>query len=192
LAGSADGTKLFTAAQPSAEGPIDFILRSTNSGATWERTSAPAPWQSLACSADGTRLVALTFGPNVDSPIYTSEDSGLTWASIQFTGNVAVRFTGRRVLGRWMQYGSSIGRDWDLHSPIHPHPCSKCHQFRKRSATTLLDYSFDGLCSQQNSEVTGGGWTEVLTSPVLDYTHLRYEVRLPVQKQDIFYRLVRK
>jgi photosystem II stability/assembly factor-like uncharacterized protein len=52
------------------------IYLSTNSGITWTHSSAPdAMWQSVACSADGTKLVAsVSLGP-----IYISTDSGITW-----------------------------------------------------------------------------------------------------------------
>ena len=52
------------------------IYRSVDAGSTWERTSAPATnWSCVACSADGTRLVAASGG----GLIYSSTDSGATW-----------------------------------------------------------------------------------------------------------------
>lgn len=45
---------------------------------TWARTSAPSnTWTSVACSADGMKLVAATYG----GAIYTSPDFGATWWS---------------------------------------------------------------------------------------------------------------
>jgi photosystem II stability/assembly factor-like uncharacterized protein len=63
------------AANPLRAGPI-YI--STNSGADWSVTSAPIlNWYSIACSADGTKLVAAAYGRG----IYTSGDAGVTWVS---------------------------------------------------------------------------------------------------------------
>jgi hypothetical protein len=43
---------------------------------TWTQTSAPITnWSSIACSADGSKLVAVIKG----GPIYTSKDAGATW-----------------------------------------------------------------------------------------------------------------
>jgi hypothetical protein len=45
---------------------------------TWIQTSAPTEyWQSVASSANGTKLVAAAPG----APIYTSSDSGATWTA---------------------------------------------------------------------------------------------------------------
>jgi hypothetical protein len=53
------------------------IYTSTNSGFTWIATDAPnTNWQSIASSADGSKLVAVIY----DGPIYTSINSGATWA----------------------------------------------------------------------------------------------------------------
>jgi hypothetical protein len=41
---------------------------------TWIGRDAPRFWRSIACSADGSRVVAATNGN-----LYTSTDSGVTW-----------------------------------------------------------------------------------------------------------------
>jgi len=70
VASSADGSRLFAA--------DDFaIYASTNFGASWAITGAPATnqYRSIASSADGMRLVAA-----VDwGGIYTSTDGGVSW-----------------------------------------------------------------------------------------------------------------
>ncbi|HEY1661542.1 MAG TPA: hypothetical protein VGI03_03920 [Verrucomicrobiae bacterium] len=44
----------------------------------WQQTGAPLKtWRSIACSADGARLIAI---PWVSGPVYLSTDSGATWA----------------------------------------------------------------------------------------------------------------
>ena len=47
-------------------------------GTAWSVTTAPSlQWRGMAASADGTRLVAVTWG----GQIYTSTDSGATWTA---------------------------------------------------------------------------------------------------------------
>jgi hypothetical protein len=84
LASSADGSKLVAAARSYSANvggswvPIQgAIYISTNSGATWDLTSAPITnWTAIVSSADGTKLVA------AGAPgIYTSTDSGAHWIS---------------------------------------------------------------------------------------------------------------
>jgi hypothetical protein len=72
IAGSADGTQwAATAASPESG---SGIYLSTNSGAAWFRSQAPAElWAGIASSADGTKLAA------VDGSIYLSTNSGSTW-----------------------------------------------------------------------------------------------------------------
>lgn len=63
---------------------------------TWIQTGAPSnSWQSVACSADGKRLVAVaaTYGGNQingtqPGPIYSSTDSGATWTQISATNDM--------------------------------------------------------------------------------------------------------
>jgi photosystem II stability/assembly factor-like uncharacterized protein len=64
------------------------IYTSTNSGLTWRTNNVPTMnWSSAACSADGTKLVAIVGDPGtVYYPtnlgiIYTSTNSGATWVS---------------------------------------------------------------------------------------------------------------
>jgi hypothetical protein len=78
VASSAEGTKFVAAPLqgPTAEG-CDTIYLSTNSGVSWNLTSAPCEnWASVAMSADGTELVAATA-----SAIFISRDIGATWSN---------------------------------------------------------------------------------------------------------------
>lgn len=74
------------------------IFVSTNAGASWAQTSAPSNnWSSVACSADGIKLVAVStpfnsgpgFGDGLIGAglIYTSPDSGATWTSASAPSN---------------------------------------------------------------------------------------------------------
>ncbi len=98
IASSADGTQLVAVARPywfwDADNELPpigdgVIVRSSDSGVTWTTASAPTNyWASVACSADGTRIVAVsgarwhsTLKANIgDGGIYRSSDSGVTWA----------------------------------------------------------------------------------------------------------------
>jgi photosystem II stability/assembly factor-like uncharacterized protein len=74
IASSADGAKLLLVV--AANYNSSEIYRSTNSGATWQLTGAPAnvTWSSVCSSADGAKLAA-----GANGGIYTSADSGITW-----------------------------------------------------------------------------------------------------------------
>ena len=102
LAASADGTKLVAAAngrpEVYASVPPAPIYISTNAGATWTQASAPSNnWLSVACSADGAKLVAAAApysnwdGTNShsagDGAIYRSLDSGATWTPTSAPSN---------------------------------------------------------------------------------------------------------
>jgi hypothetical protein len=95
VAASADGTRLVAAASVlrSYGGAVlsgdGLIYRSTNSGTSWYATSAPSDnWKSIACSSDGTRLVAaVDISVNTNAGlIYVSTNSGSTWMQTR-TGN---------------------------------------------------------------------------------------------------------
>jgi hypothetical protein len=88
VASSADGAKLFAGGNflertIFSTNPVPGgIFVSTNQGATWNLSSAPTnQWSSLACSADGSKIVAANspLDPTVGGPIYRSTDSGATW-----------------------------------------------------------------------------------------------------------------
>lgn len=96
LAASADGSRLFA-----AQGDTG-IYSSGDSGTTWQKTSAPTDrnqtwpvlvWKTLACSADGTKLVAACSAPNLFGPqvlpgeVYLSADAGTTWTNAHLGTN---------------------------------------------------------------------------------------------------------
>ncbi len=104
VASSAPGDKLVAAASARTDvgGPRALISTSTNSGATWTSNNVPGAyepyWQSVASSADGTRLVAAASG----LPIYTSADAGTTWIAssspAEYWSSVASSADGRRLV----------------------------------------------------------------------------------------------
>ncbi len=97
LASSADGTRLVAAAGPIANWGLDDltpalaggarrVYTSSDSGETWNPTSAPSlPWASIGSSADGTRLMAVArnypdLDADLEATICISRDAGMTWA----------------------------------------------------------------------------------------------------------------
>ncbi|MCX6854660.1 MAG: tandem-95 repeat protein, partial [Verrucomicrobia bacterium] len=84
VAASADGTVLAAAsyAVNSGSNP-DRIYISTNSGQSWTPRGPTAFWVGVACSSDGTKLVATAD----NGQIHTSTDSGLTWTARESTRN---------------------------------------------------------------------------------------------------------
>jgi len=85
IASSADGVVLLAAANapyayPVGGGgkPLLPIYLSTNAGAVWTTASVPRLfWQSVACSADGSRMIAVS----LEGLVCTSTNWGGTWAS---------------------------------------------------------------------------------------------------------------
>ena len=100
IASSADGNKLVAAnintnIYSGSQTLWGTIYTSTNSGATWTLTSAPVTnWFAVASSADGVKLAAaagdgvLGFNGPIIGPIYTSTNSGATWAQSSAPGEL--------------------------------------------------------------------------------------------------------
>lgn len=72
IASSADGTKLIAVGLYG-----NPIYLSTNFGVSWTTSNIPNEWETIACSADGKKLVAATYSYN--GKIYTSKNFGATW-----------------------------------------------------------------------------------------------------------------
>jgi hypothetical protein len=87
---SADGTKAVAVDGDHPYGGNYFggIYTSTNSGMTWNQTTAPIEsWTGVASSADGTILAATMLNTST-IPVYISTNSGDTWAPAAFTANM--------------------------------------------------------------------------------------------------------
>ena len=132
VASSADGARLVAVAAPQwvwngtnydsvGDGTI---YRSLDSGAIWTRTSAPTNyWTSVASSADGAKLVAVTAPHWVwnetnsdyigDGAIYRSLDSGATWTQTSAPSNgwsaVATSTDGVRLVAAAAPYSDGNG-----------------------------------------------------------------------------------
>lgn len=145
VACSADGVTLAAAASSVFLGSRLFL--STNSGATWSITEIPSLTNlcSLACSPDGSRLVAAlgqTMRPDIPS-IYVRQTTPVPRLNI-------VSSPGRLALS-WLLPSEPFG----------------------------LEESSDLLT-----------WSQVNTTPTLNYTNLHYVVNLPAPIVPKFYRLI--
>lgn len=102
-----------------------FIYTSTNFGSTWTKTSAPSNyWNSVASSADGIKLVAVSYNNAAGNPgsIYTSANSGSTWTKTAAPSNnwqsVACSADGTRLVAAAFSGGvyesTDSGTAWTL------------------------------------------------------------------------------
>jgi hypothetical protein len=81
---NSDGSKLYACTNG------DRIYTCTDgSGFNWYQlgSSTQEQWSSIACNADGTRIIASIY----NGPVYYSSDSGTTWSelNVDFVGNAA-------------------------------------------------------------------------------------------------------
>jgi len=88
-AASADGSRWVVAAQDRGR-----IHTSADFGQTWVARGGPRNWAALACSADGSRILAVDLG-DASGLAYISTDFGVTWTPRP------------QVIGRWVAAASS-------------------------------------------------------------------------------------
>jgi hypothetical protein len=138
IACSADGWNVVRVESPRAShnANVGNIYRSTNGGIDWLSTSAPLlRWQSVACSADGSRLVAGCYGSDAGGgPIYSSTNGGTSWdltsAPPKYWASVASCVNGSKLVaaahydaGGYTQPGSvyvsvDAGLTWTSSTPM--------------------------------------------------------------------------
>ncbi len=100
LAMSADGSKL-------GVGGVDSMFVSADGGTTWQQGAVPGAQQSIAFSADGTRLAVASY------VLSLSADGGATWTEAAFTNRAyraAISADGTKLAGLASYSG---GRDKD-------------------------------------------------------------------------------
>src|SRR5690242_9722112 len=82
----------------------------------WTLTSAPLTnWQSIACSADGTRLIAAAgafFSPPI-GPVYLSTNAGATWIPISPGVTNCLHVASSADGSRLVAAGRNINYSWD-------------------------------------------------------------------------------
>ena len=116
LACSADGARLLTGTALAIEIPNN-LYTSGNAGVSWTVATNTPPqgpsWAATFCSADGTRLAAVTTSPFVFSGFFSSADSGATWSSNGIAGvhSLAGSEDGRILLACG-QLGGGMSTNW--------------------------------------------------------------------------------
>jgi hypothetical protein len=166
VASSADGTKLAATAD---QGTGQGIYLSTNSGATWAPSLAPAGgWYSVASSADGNQLVAA----NDSGSIYISTNSGGTWTqSGGISGNLIVSSAdGTKLMvavvsetGGLIHISTNSGNAWFLSTNISRYWSSMvCSADGSKMAAQYRGDDAKPMVS------TNGGVTWVPTAPIID------------------------
>jgi hypothetical protein len=182
---SADGAKMFVACLGNK------IYTSTNSGFTWN-TNSTAPnksWQSLASSADGTRLVAAVDN-GTPGEIYTSSDSGATWTSnnvaLQYWNFVASSADGGTLVAAAANLGTAPG-------PIYSSQTALPRELHIATANSnvLLSWIIPSspFVLQQKSDLQAGNWLTISNAPSLDLSNLQNVTAVSVSNGATFFRL---
>ena len=186
---SADGTRIVAAANN-----FGFLVYppSTNWGGvlyTWldsgvttiTNYTTVTNWTSVACSADGTRLVAVAGSGDV----YRSTDAGTNWepaivTNANWTG-VASSADGCRLVA--VANGGGI-YTWQS----TPRPTLNITAAGNGLLVSWIVPSMN-LQLQENSDLTTTNWADVTIAPVLNFTNLQNQVTLPLAVTNRFYRL---
>jgi photosystem II stability/assembly factor-like uncharacterized protein len=105
IAMSADGAQILAAYNEVLDGGVSGggLRRSTDFGVTWAPTGVlDKNYLGVACSADGTKLVAVVQGYIHGGSIYLSKDSGTTWSvdtsSSAFWSAAAMSWDGSKIV----------------------------------------------------------------------------------------------
>ena len=163
LASSADGTKLFAA----ANGP-GGIFASSNSGLTWTQTSAPVlNWAALATSSDGERLFATE---EESTTVWNSTNSGVTWTphfALPYGGAraVAASSDGAKVVvtGVYYIYTSwDLGLTWMTTSPSNSlYPATGVASSADGTTLGAVSQGHGNVFEFYSSTNSGSSWTEI-------------------------------
>jgi photosystem II stability/assembly factor-like uncharacterized protein len=185
LASSPDGSKLFVFVY-APNFPTNFYI-STNWGGSWSSNVLSIPdLGQLACSADGSRLVA---SASPSSGVFTSTDSGMTWVSNNVPnegwGPVASSADGNKLVAIGFP-GTSFGEIWTSHSVAKP-------QLNLASSRNGLALSWivpsTNFVLQENSDLTTTNWLTLTNAPMLNLSNLNDEVVCSPSNSSGFFRL---
>jgi hypothetical protein len=187
VASSADGATLVAATSWNGGG---LIYVSGDGGTTWALASAPTnALSSLACSADGTKLVAAA-----DGAVYVSTNSGAAWALSDAPAGpwqaVASSADGGNILA--VASGGPIATlqaPPDL--PLPPQPMLSIGMPGAGLGLAWLVPS-TSFVLQQSSDLSSTNWQDVTNHPTLNFNNLHSEVRLTPPSANTFYRLKQK
>lgn len=135
-----------------------YFSASSGLAQTWTQTGAPGEtWRSVACSSDGSRLIAAG-----DEGIYESLDAGLTWLFLNPTPSVSVACSadGTRIIGAG--YGAvytspDSGATWQQHALS---PDIQYYVASSADGTNLVAAGYGGIFGSVYLSADGGAtWT---------------------------------
>lgn len=136
VACSSDGQKIIVAARGIFNPTIGeittgggYIYTSNDGGTTWttsNNSSGVGWWWKVSCSADGTKLSAITYAstPGPQSGLYISSDGGQTWTQSRSTdkqwytilcssdGNILIAGTAGAVTDGYLHISYNFGTTW--------------------------------------------------------------------------------
>jgi photosystem II stability/assembly factor-like uncharacterized protein len=157
---SASGRVMAAVSKGQPNGGI--IAISTDYGATWSaNNNAPQNWywDSIACSADGTHMVAGALaGPYQAATLFTSSDTGKTWSSgndapIEDWRSVACSADGTRMIagaGDWYDYepiylSTNSGANWtEMDAPPYYWVTMACSADCGKMVTAVGEHDITG------------------------------------------------
>lgn len=182
-ASSADGIKL--AAGIGGNGGA--IFTSTNAGGSWISNAIPKMvWNSMACSADGSKLIAAS---STSECIYTSADGGTTWVSNSVPKvpwrSVASSADGNSLVAVGANFNQTYAsKIYMSQTAPAPFMSSEYSNGELALAWTVPSTNF---VLQSSADLSA--WTDVTNQPVLNPSNLQNEVSLPVSPGNAFFRL---
>jgi hypothetical protein len=193
VASSADGSKLVAASgyvfiPALSYGGYGGVYTSTNFGMSWTSNNVPdAQWQSVAASADGTKLVAVALEPF--GLICSSTNSGASWVSNSAPNeswySVASSADGNKLMA------AALGDQSFNPVPIYTLQTTPSPQMNITPTNGNLTLSWivpsTDFVMQQSSDL--GSWMDMTNKPVLNLTNLQNEVILSPTGSNVFYRL---
>jgi len=146
-------------AQNSGQAVLAGNAIALNVGSTWTARGSTNNWHCVACSADGTKLVAGTYG----SQLYTSTDSGMSWTPRGTTNgwsSVASSTDGSRlvaviVIGGQIYTSADSGVTWAAHGPSTNWQCAASSS----DASRLVAGVFTGGGQLYTSSDYGATWS---------------------------------
>jgi len=174
ITSSTDGSKLSVGPRGNG-GPI---WTSTNSGTTWITNSVRQVWGGIASSADGTKLIAVSY-----PAIYTSVNLGVIW-----TSNNAPRLEWTSVAssadGNILIAAAQNGGIWTLQTAPAPSMIIAPTNGSLKLSWLVPSTNF---VMQQSPDLQN--WADMTNQPVLNLTNLQNEVILSPPGSNVFYRL---
>ena len=174
-------------------GAFSGLYVSKNAGATWQLTQLATNqwWTSVACSAEGDRLVVArsrTSWGATSNLVYASTDAGQTWtvndAPNTNWSSVASSADGRKLVAT--VGGSQWGYIYRAQSV--PQPVLKT---RLSGTNLVLSWIIPSapFVLQETDDVTNPNWSALPLVPVLNTSTLENEVTVPLRTGNSFYRL---